>query len=273
MENPCVIGDAFRLGQVFNNLISNAVKYTLPGGTIRILLREVSVGTKLNKYQVTVSDTGIGMSESFLEHIFEPFARETAFSTRRVVGTGLGMPIVKSLVQQMSGEIAVESTPGVGSTFIVTLPLQPAEPEQPADDNPATPELPDLTGMTVLVAEDNEINMEIAREYLDMMGADSIPAWNGREAVDLFASLEMGSVDVILMDMQMPEMDGCEACEAIRALDREDARTVPIIAVTANAFAEDITRTTAAGMNGHISKPIDFGALGETLRDALAGRL
>lgn len=273
VENPCVIGDAFRLGQVFNNLISNAVKYTLPGGTIRILLREVSVGTKLNKYQVTVSDTGIGMSESFLEHIFEPFARETAFSTRRVVGTGLGMPIVKSLVQQMSGEIAVESTPGVGSTFIVTLPLQPAEPEQPADDNPATPELPDLTGMTVLVAEDNEINMEIAREYLDMMGADSIPAWNGREAVDLFASLEMGSVDVILMDMQMPEMDGCEACEAIRALDREDARTVPIIAVTANAFAEDITRTTAAGMNGHISKPIDFGALGETLRDALAGRL
>ena len=274
VENPHVMGDAFRLGQVTSNLISNAVKYTTEGGAIAVELKEVSVGTKVNKYQFVVRDSGIGMTEEFLDHIFEPFARETTFSPIKVVGTGLGMPIVKSLVQQMSGEIAVESELGVGSTFTVTLPLQPAAGMDHLDDTPeesAAADDLDLTGMTVLVAEDNEINMEIACEYLDMMGASTIQAWNGREAVEAFAGTDVGAVDAVLMDMQMPEMDGCEACEAIRALDRSDARTVPIIAVTANAFAEDVSRTTAAGMNGHVSKPIDFAALMQALQEVLAG--
>ncbi len=272
VDNPHVMGDAFRLGQVTSNLISNAVKYTTEGGTIAVELKEVSVGTKVSKYQIVVRDSGIGMTEEFLDHIFEPFARETTFSPIKVVGTGLGMPIVKSLVQQMSGEIAVESKLGVGSTFTVTLPLQPAEGMEDLEEAPEESTAGndfDLTGMTVLVAEDNEINMEIACEYLDMMGAATIQAWNGREAVEAFAATDVGAVDAVLMDMQMPEMDGCEACEAIRALDRSDARTVPVIAVTANAFAEDVSRTTAAGMNGHVSKPIDFAALMQALQEVL----
>ena len=201
-----------------------------------------------------------------MERIFEPFSRETSFSPIRVSGTGLGMPIVKSLVVQMSGEITVESKLGKGSVFTVTLPLQLADQQLP-DPQPVNPQLSpeDLTGRRILVAEDNEINMEIVTEYLSMLGAQVFPAWNGREAVDVFSTLPPGSVDAILMDMQMPEMDGCEACRAIRALDRPDAQTVPIIAVTANAFAEDIAKTTQAGMNAHVSKPIDFGQLVQVL--------
>ncbi|WP_294440957.1 ATP-binding protein [uncultured Slackia sp.] len=262
---PFVMCDPARIGQILNNLISNAVKYSLPGGTIDVTLDVASRRPKMCKCRIIVSDTGIGMSQDFLERIFEPFARETTFSPSKVSGTGLGMPIVKSLVQQMSGEISVNSELGKGSTFTVVLPLRIAEEEELAGAQADAPSnaAPDfsLEGKRLLIAEDNEINMEIMQEMMDAMGAEVIPAMNGREAVSAFEATDPGYIDVILMDMQMPEMDGCEACRAIRALERSDAKTVPVIAVTANAFAEDIARTTEAGMNAHVSKPIDFNAL------------
>lgn len=265
VEDLMVYCDQFRMSQILNNLLSNAFKYSLEGAEVTLELKLTSRLEKMCRYQIVVRDTGIGMSKEFLERIFEPFARETSFSPIQVSGTGLGMPIVKSLVVQMSGEITVESKLGEGSVFTVTLPLQLADQQPPAPETPAPSASDDLTDRRILVAEDNEINMEIVTEYLSMLGAQVFPAWNGREAVEVFSTLDVGSVDAVLMDMQMPEMDGCEACRAIRALDRPDAKTVPIIAVTANAFAEDIAKTTQAGMNAHVSKPIDFGHLVQLL--------
>src|SRR5699024_5166700 len=223
------------------------------------------------KYQLVVEDTGIGMSEEIQQHLFEPFAREQqTFASSKVTGTGLGMPIVKALVQQMSGELTVRSALGRGTTVTITLPLQTSDQGLARPDKQQTlPQQDVLQGRTVLLAEENEINMEVAGECLGMMGARVLPAWNGREAVECFSRSAIGEIDVVLMDMQMPELDGCGASEAIRALDRPDAATVPIVAVTANVFAEDIARTTAAGMNGHIAKPIDFKELQEVLRGLL----
>ena len=275
-EESVVYCDEFRISQILNNLISNAVKYSRSGDEITVELKLMSRQGKSGKYQIVVRDTGIGMSKEFLGRIFEPFSRETIFSPARITGTGLGMPIVKSLVQQMSGEIMVESELGRGSKFTVTLPFTIAD--QTEDVKPVQvkesggEESFTLTGKRILVAEDNEINMEIMTECLTMAGAQVIQAWNGAEAAELFGTMEEGSVDVILMDMQMPELDGCEACERIRGMDRADAKTVPIIAVTANAFAEDIARTTKAGMNGHIAKPIDFKVLMEMLQKIVRER-
>lgn len=267
VQDRIVNADAFRINQVLNNLLSNAFKYSREGDRIHLELRQAARRESRGQYQIIVEDTGVGMSESFLERLFEPFARETVFAPTKATGTGLGMPIVKGLVQQMSGEITVQSKLGEGSRFVVSLPLQivdaPAVEEQsPLEDlEPFT-----LEGKRMIVAEDNELNMEITTEFLSMMGVDVLQAWNGREAVERFRQEKAGSVDAVLMDMQMPEMDGCAACRAIRALDRPDAATVPIIAVTANAFAEDIAKTTEAGMNAHISKPIDFKLLSELLQ-------
>lgn len=267
VQDRIVNADAFRINQVLNNLLSNAFKYSREGDRIHLELRQAARRESRGQYQIVVEDTGVGMSESFLERLFEPFARETVFAPTKATGTGLGMPIVKGLVQQMSGEITVQSKLGEGSRFVVSLPLQivdaPAVEEQsPLEDlEPFT-----LEGKRMIVAEDNELNMEITTEFLSMMGVDVLQAWNGREAVERFRQEKEGSVDAVLMDMQMPEMDGCAACRAIRALDRPDAATVPIIAVTANAFAEDIAKTTEAGMNAHISKPIDFKLLSELLQ-------
>lgn len=267
VQDRIVNADAFRINQVLNNLLSNAFKYSREGDRIHLELRQAARRESRGQYQIIVEDTGVGMSESFLEHLFEPFARETVFAPTKATGTGLGMPIVKGLVQQMSGEITVQSKLGEGSRFVVSLPLQivdaPAVEEQSSleDLEPFT-----LEGKRMIVAEDNELNMEITTEFLSMMGVDVLQAWNGREAVERFRQEKEGSLDAVLMDMQMPEMDGCAACRAIRALDRPDAATVPIIAVTANAFAEDIAKTTEAGMNAHISKPIDFKLLSELLQ-------
>lgn len=261
-EQKRVIGDEKKLIQIVNNLLSNAVKYSRPGDTIRFEAKQF-VFQQHSKYQIIVADTGIGMSPEFLEHLFDPYSRETAFSARPAVGTGLGMSIVKSLVQQMSGEISVESTLGEGSRFTVTIPLK-AAPQQtealPApepDPAPEPQEQFDWSARTILVAEDNELNREIVTEILQAFGARVLPAVNGEEAVQTFLSSPLASIDAILMDMQMPVMDGCQAAQAIRSSERADAGTVPIIAATANVFAEDIARTTQAGMNDHISKPID----------------
>lgn len=280
VPDPYVYGDPMRLSQVMNNLLSNALKYTNPGDSISVTVRQEDRGD-MGSYKIVVADTGIGMSEEYLPHVFELYAREQRFGTSQTVGTGLGMPITKSLVTQMGGSIEVESQLDVGTTFTVTLPFSPAPADDPAACS-ATPavaaELPEggeaeaLRGTCVLLAEDNEINMEIAAELLAGAGVEVVQAWNGREALDAFAASDPGAIDAILMDMKMPVMDGCEAARAIRALSRPDAAEVPIVAVTANAFAEDVAATTAAGMNAHVSKPIDFAALCHTLAELVARR-
>ena len=277
--DPWVLGDPMRLSQVMNNLLSNALKYTEPGDSVSVAVTQEDRGD-VGSYKIVVADTGIGMSEEYLPHVFELYAREQRFGTAQTVGTGLGMPITKSLVTQMGGSIEVESTLDVGTTFTVTLPFSPAPPED-APACAATPSvaagMPEdgpslLAGARVLLAEDNEINMEIASELLSEAGVEVVQAWNGQEAVDAFAASEPGAVDAVLLDMKMPVMDGCEAARAIRALDRPDAREVPIVAVTANAFAEDVAATTAAGMDAHVSKPIDFTVLCRTLESLITRR-
>lgn len=272
IRHPEVYGDSFRLTQILNNLLSNAVKFTEAGDSISLSVSEIDQ-QEYAKYQIVVKDTGIGMSEEFLEKIFEPYERETRFSARSISGTGLGMSITKNIITQMNGEIRVESALGEGSVFTVTLPFQRLDGEESVPvTEPTAPSQDFLRNKTILVAEDNEINMEVATEFLTMYGAKVIPAWNGREALETFVNSREGEIQIILMDMQMPQMDGCSAARAIRAQKREDAKRVPIIAVTANAFAEDLAATTAAGMNGHISKPIDFRALSEQLQKIIAQR-
>lgn len=272
LRHRMVLGDASRISQILNNLLSNAFKYSEPGASISVRLTE-SVSDKHSSYELSVQDTGIGMSREFLQHVFEPYARETRFSARSVVGTGLGMAIVHSLVKRMDGEIRVVSELGQGSTFTVTLPLQTVtEPEATANTEPAEsstqpePSALDLRGKKLLIAEDNEINMEIATEILSMHGVQVVQAWDGQQAVDIFSASQPHEFDAILMDMQMPNMNGCQAAQTIRMLDRADAATIPIIAVTANAFPEDIAKTQAAGMNAHIVKPIDFTVLCQLLQ-------
>ena len=273
IQDAQVLGDSFRIAQIMNNLLSNAVKYSDPGSSVSVRVRQMEP-QKYAKYQFVVSDTGRGMSPEFLHKLFEPYEREVRFGARNVSGTGLGMPIVKSIVAQMDGQITVESELGKGSTFTVTLPLETAgsrPPETPAEPS-AAPASAALAGRRILIAEDNEVNMEIATELLSMQGMEVTQAWNGREAVERFSASPPGYFDAILMDMQMPEMNGCDAARAIRAMDRADAGTVPILAVTANAFAEDIAATTEAGMDAHISKPIDFPSLYQTLAGQIARR-
>ena len=278
-----VVADARRLRQVLNNLISNALKYSLSGASVDVTLEDVAEPdaaarrTRVRIFRIVVADTGVGMSEDFLPKLFEPFEREEAFAPRGTTGTGLGMPIVKNLVQQMGGDIAVESELGAGTTFTLTIPFELADaPEQaeeaskaPASAAPeaASPKpaekAPVTAGRRVLVAEDNEANTLIICTLLESLGIEAATARNGREAVELCEKGGPGGFDAILMDMQMPVMDGCEAARAIRAFESG----VPIIAVTANAFAEDVARAREAGMNDHLTKPISLDAL----MGALAG--
>ena len=263
-ERTVLLGDDFRIQQILNNLLSNAFKFTPEHGTISLSVHQLDSGDYAN-YKFVISDTGIGMSPGFLEHLYEPYAREMRFSDRQAAGTGLGMSITKNLVVQMGGEIQVESAPGAGSTFTVILPLAAGQ-ENSQAAGPAEERVPlSLEGLRILLAEDNEINMEIAAEILETQGITVVQAWNGAEAVNAFRAAEPFSFDAILMDMQMPLMDGCEAARQIRTMDRPDAADIPIIAVTANAFSEDVSATIAAGMNAHISKPISAAALQQTL--------
>lgn len=269
LENPQVMGDPFRLQQVLNNLLSNALKFTGKGDSITVTARQVRGGDQ-PRYRLEVADTGIGMSAEFLQRLFEPYARELRFSAAQAGGTGLGMAITKSLVAQMDGEISVQSQPGEGTVFTLVLPFAAARPEA-APPEPEKQDAPSLEGLRVLVAEDNEVNMEIVTELLTMAGAQVTQAWNGKEAVELFQKSQPYWYQAVLLDMQMPVLDGCGAARQIRALKREDAATVPLIAATANVFPEDIAATAAAGMDAHVAKPIDFTALRDTL-SRLAGR-
>ena len=270
IEHEMVYSDMPHLNQILHNLISNAIKFTPEGGNITL-----SVTEKENKertiYCIRVADTGRGMSEDYLKKLFVEYEREKRFASQSVEGTGLGMPIVKTIVTLMGGTISVNSRLGEGTVFEVELPLETADTalmeekqqdstEQIQEDNTR------LDGMRILLVEDYDLNRELATEILEECGAETLVAVNGKEGVEKFESAEEGSIDAVLMDMHMPVMDGCEAARHIRALKRPDAQTVPIIALTANAYQKDMERTRKAGMNAHISKPIDVALLCKTLR-------
>ena len=264
--------DRLRLTQVLINLLTNAVKYTPEGGTIGMDV--VDCGQRSAGYEhlrFVVTDNGIGMSEEFQKTIFEPFTREIHSLTNKVQGTGLGMAITRNLVELMGGTIFVKSRKGEGSTFTVdmefVLPEQTEEPEQEIRVEAAEKS---LVGKRILAAEDNEINAEILGEILRLEGVSYDLAQDGDEAVEMFEKSEPGYYDMILMDIQMPRMNGYDAARAIRASAHPDARKVPIAAMTANAFSEDVQRALDSGMNIHISKPIDIAALHETFRRLMA---
>ncbi len=264
-EYAHLVGSPLHLKRLMMNIVSNAVKYNKDHGKIYITCREFDACGDRVKLQFKCRDTGIGMSEQFLAHIFEPFAQENSSARTRYAGTGLGMSIVKKLVDRMGGTITVESTKGEGSTFDVILPFD-IDRTAPAARTPAQDTAPaDIQGVKVLLAEDNELNMEIARFLLEDAGAHVTAVWNGKEALDAYLASAPGSFDVVLMDIMMPVMDGYEATRAIRAAARPDARTIPIIAMTANAFVEDRLASQKAGMNAHLAKPLDAKLIVKTI--------
>ena len=252
-----LIGSPGYVKRVMMNILSNAVKYNKENGCIYISCREISAEQPgMTTMEFVCRDTGIGMTEEFQKYIFEPFAQEHTGSRTKFAGTGLGMPISKKLIEKMGGTITFESEEGVGTTFVIRVPFRI---DTDRSDRVETREKQEasIRGMHILLAEDNELNMEIAEFMLQNEGAVVTKAWNGQEAVELFEKSRSGEFDVILMDIMMPVMNGYEATKMIRSLDREDAKEVPIIAMTANAFTEDRIRAKEAGMDEHVAKPVD----------------
>ena len=252
-----LIGSPVHVKRILMNILSNAVKYNKENGYVYIGCREIpSKQTAMTTLEFVCRDTGIGMTEAFQKRIFEPFAQEHAGSRTKFAGTGLGMPITKKLVEKMGGTISFESKEGTGTTFVIRIPFQI---DADMKDRTETEEKTEtsIQGLHVLLTEDNELNMEIAEFVLQNEGAVVTKAWNGQKAVDIFRKNRPGEFDVILMDIMMPVMNGYEAAKMIRSLDREDAKVIPIVAMTANAFTEDKMRAKEAGMDEHIAKPVD----------------
>ena len=252
-----LIGSPVHVKRILMNILSNAVKYNKENGYVYIGCREIpSKQTAMTTLEFVCRDTGIGMTEAFQKRIFEPFAQEHAGSRTKFAGTGLGMPITKKLVVKMGGTISFESKEGTGTTFVIRIPFQI---DADMKDRTETEEKTEtsIQGLHVLLTEDNELNMEIAEFVLQNEGAVVTKAWNGQKAVDIFRKSRPGEFDAILMDIMMPVMNGYEAAKMIRSLDREDAKVIPIIAMTANAFTEDKMRAKEAGMDEHIAKPVD----------------
>ena len=252
-----LIGSPVHVKRTLMNILSNAVKYNKENGYVYISCREIpSKQTAMTTLEFVCRDTGIGMAEAFQKRIFEPFAQEHAGSRTKFAGTGLGMPITKKLVEKMGGTISFESKEGIGTTFLIRIPFRI---DTDRKDRTETEEKTEtsIQGLHVLLTEDNELNMEIAEFVLQNEGAVVTKAWNGQKAVDIFRKNRPGEFDVILMDIMMPVMNGYEAAKMIRSLDREDAKVIPIIAMTANAFIEDRMRAKEAGMDEHIAKPVD----------------
>ena len=252
-----LIGSPGHVKRVMMNILSNAVKYNRANGQIYISCREIpSEQSEWTTIEFVCRDTGIGMTDEFQKHIFEPFAQEHTGSRTKFAGTGLGMPISKKLVEKMGGTITFESEKGVGTTFVIRVPFK-IDPDADKREEQKDVSEKSIKGLHILLAEDNELNMEIAEFMLQNEGADLTKAWDGQEAVELFRNSEPGEFDVILMDIMMPVMNGYEATKMIRSLDREDAKEIPIIAMTANAFTEDRIRAKEAGMDEHVAKPVD----------------
>ena len=275
IQHEWVNGDQVHLMQIFSNLLSNAVKYTQEGGEIQFFVEECETKSSVYaKYRILVSDNGMGMSADFKDTIFDAFTRAESSLTNKIQGTGLGMAITKNLVEAMGGTIDVESELGQGSCFEVLLDLKIAEDRTAALAAQEETDEQDgniLQGMRFLCAEDNELNAEILTELLKIEGAECIICENGEEILKAFEQSVPGDYDMILMDIQMPVMNGYEATKAIRRSSHELAQTIPIIAMTANAFSEDIQRSLAAGMNAHVSKPVEMKVLEKTIRSIKSG--
>jgi signal transduction histidine kinase/ActR/RegA family two-component response regulator len=266
VEHEYVFCDPIKLREVFINILSNAYKYTNAGGKINMRQEEIPTDREgYAIYKTTISDTGMGMSEDFLPHIFEEFSRENNTTDNKIEGTGLGMPIVKRLVEFMGGTIEVTSRKGVGSTFIVTIPHKIAEKPDLVEHTTGELDVDIFKGKRILLAEDNELNAEIAIEILGEAGFEVERAADGQICVDMVKKSEDFYYDLILMDIQMPNLNGYEATKAIRALPDVSKSNITIIAMTANAFEEDKRDAKRAGMNGHLAKPVDVKQLYKTL--------
>ena len=249
-----LIGDELHLKQILINILGNAVKFTPDEGTISFSVKEEYNDEDKSLFRFTIEDTGSGMKPEYLSTIFDRFSQEDEGARSSYQGTGLGMAITKQLVELLDGKISVESKLNVGSRFTVEIPM---EIDDSVIGEPVKDDMIDLNGINVLLAEDNELNAEIAKVLLEHHGVNVIVVSNGKLALEHFALSEPGEYDAILMDIMMPEMDGLEATAKIRQLERSDAKTIPIIAMTANAFEEDKQKSFEAGMNDHVSKPVD----------------
>jgi CheY-like chemotaxis protein/anti-sigma regulatory factor (Ser/Thr protein kinase) len=256
--------DTVRLNRVLLNLVSNAYKFTPEDGVVRVVLSQLEDAAEgQGTYEISVSDTGIGMSEEFAERVFDAFERERTTTASGIQGTGLGMAITKRIVDMMGGSIVVQSKEGEGTTFVVTLPFElsdgqdePAVTDQERDAEPV-----DLEGLRILLAEDNEINREIAILLLEELGFEVEAVVNGQEAVDALVKAGPGHFDIVVTDIQMPVLNGLDEARAIRALDDRELARIPIVAMSANAFQEDVRAAYDAGIDGYTAKPIDVGAL------------
>ncbi len=270
--HPRLVGSPAHFKRIMTNILSNAIKYNRPGGKAYVTCREVSCDGESVVIEFKCRDTGVGMKPEFVDHLFEPFSQESETSRSEYGGTGLGMSIAKSLIDAMGGQISVESERGCGSTFdvLLTFALDKSEPCSEVDVSAG--EAASLDGLTVLVAENNKLNMEIARFLLEDAGACVVEAKDGREAVELFERSEPGAIDAILMDIMMPHVDGCEATRKIRQLGRPDVARVPIIAMTASAFAEDRIAAKEAGMDEHLAKPLDADRMIRTVAECVRMR-
>lgn len=259
IKHSHVYGSPNYVRSILVNVVSNAIKYTNSGGKVSVSVREIAFNEEYAEFEFVVSDTGIGMSEEFVEHIFEPFTQEHAENRFRYQGTGLGMSIVKNLINKMKGTITLQTEKGKGTTFVITLPIKldtvKLEEEIKEEEDAS------IEKMKILLVEDNDLNLEVAQYILEDVGADVVVARHGLEAVEFFEKSTFNEFHVILMDVMMPVMDGLTATKKIRKLKRPDARTIPIIAMTANVFNEDIIMAKEAGMNEHIAKPLDFDKL------------
>ncbi len=261
--NTNVMASALHLRQIFLNIYGNCIKFTNRGGSITTSHQCLEKKGNIITFCWTITDTGIGMSKEFLSHIFEPFSQENQGARSQYAGCGLGMAIVKKLIDEMDGNISIDSEIGKGSRFVITLPFEMTSAEVEKEQNQ------DLTkklyGVKILLAEDNALNVEVASSMLEDLGANVTAVDNGKKALEEFKNQPAGSFNAILMDLMMPQMDGYAATRAIRGINREDAKEIPIIAVTANAFFEDRQKALDAGMNDHISKPIDVNKMVEVI--------
>jgi CheY-like chemotaxis protein len=273
VEHEYVYCDPIKLREVFINILSNAYKYTNSGGKVHMLLEEVPSDREgYAMYRTTISDTGMGMAEDFLPHLFEEFSRENNTTDNKIEGTGLGMPIVKRLVELMEGTIEVRSKKGEGSTFIVTLPHKIAQRPDQTEQSTGEVDVESFKGKRILLAEDNELNAEIAIEILTEAGFEVERAEDGQVCADMLLQAQDFYYDVILMDVQMPHMNGYEATKTIRAMPDRAKADIPILAMTANAFEEDKRNALRAGMNGHLAKPVNVRDLYKALMGILGNQ-